>query len=351
MVSVTIDSPNPGQCRGLELIWSAGPIAERFHESGRADGGPSSWTSPSIRVLLAWQAGRWRRAGWSASGRCSRASRCRSGRCRARGAALRLRLPVQPRGRSAPASMRWWRHSSRRSRPIRHCRKCVSLESLDAECPSYPAMRGNCWPGAGSSLLVLAETMRGLFATREFGVEAHRRRPARNCARTGSGWRCWARSKCVNERTPDGAEQAFESFLALEKASWKGDEGTGAAVRSAGMRLLSGGCSSSLAAQRNASVALLRVGGEAICGPGADVLRQPPAYTWKTAFDSELRQIFARRPADRPDHRRAPCAGPDIEAINSCAAETEFHGPAVGRTAGDGRHAAGHQPPAADRLV
>ena len=88
----------------------------------------------------------------------------------------------------------------------------------------------------------------------------------------------------VNDRTLDGARQAFESFLALEKASWKGDRGTALLSDShdaAFVRRMF----QDLAAQGNASVALLRVDGEPI---SAQVLMYcgTTAYTWKTAFDA-----------------------------------------------------------------
>ena len=86
----------------------------------------------------------------------------------------------------------------------------------------------------------------------------------------------------VNLRTPVGAEAAFETFLALEAASWKGAEGTAllSDARDAGFsrRLIL-----NLAALGLASVALLSVDGDAIA---AQVLLYSGqcAYTWKTAF-------------------------------------------------------------------
>ncbi len=117
------------------------------------------------------------------------------------------------------------------------------------------------------------------------------------------------------------ARQAFESFLALEKASWKGTKGSAllsdpqdaAFVR----RLFQ-----NLAVQGEASVALLRVDGQAIA---AQVLMYcgTTAYTWKTAFDANYSKyspgaLLIDRITDQL------FAEPGIAAINSCAAETSF---------------------------
>ena len=171
----------------------------------------------------------------------------------------------------------------------------------------------------GVTPLMLSESARP-FVTREFGVK-----------RTGSTRKKlrqdWNRLSAlgavevVNDRTPEGAELAFETFLALEKASWKGDQGTAllsdskdaAFVR----RLMQG-----LSAQGNASVALLRVDGEAIA---AQVLMYcgTTAYTWKTAFSAKYSKyspgaLLIDRITDEL------FAGSDILAINSCAAEASF---------------------------
>ena len=196
--------------------------------------------------------------------------------------------------------------------------KVVSLESLDAECPSYPAMRREL-ARRGVEPLVLAETSRP-FATREFGVK----RTGATRKKLRQDWKRLAllgAVEVVNERTPDGAEKAFESFLALEKASWKGDKGT-ALLSDPRDAVFVRRLFQNLAAQRNASVALLRVGGEVI---SAQVLMYcgTTAYTWKTAFDPKYARyspgaLLIDRITDEL------LATGDIEAINSCAAETSF---------------------------
>lgn len=198
--------------------------------------------------------------------------------------------------------------------------RVVSLPSLDAECPSYPAMRKEM-ASRGIEPLILSETARP-FVTRAFGVK----RSGSTRKKLRQDWNrlsAIGTVDVVNDRTPDGALRAFESFLALEQASWKGARGTAllsdphdaAFVR----RLFQ-----NLAARGNASVALLRVDGEAI---SAQVLMYcgTTAYTWKTAFDVNYARyspgsLLIDKITD------ALFAGSEITAINSCAAEASFMG-------------------------
>src|SRR4029077_8163766 len=121
------------------------------------------------------------------------------------------------------------------------------------------------------------------FVTREFGIK----RSGSTRKKLRQDWnRLTALGKVdvVNDRTPEAVGTAFETFLALEKASWKGEQGTAllsdpadaAFVR----KLLQ-----QLAAKGDASVALLQVNGAAIA---AQVLMYcgTTAYTWKTAYDA-----------------------------------------------------------------
>jgi hypothetical protein len=196
--------------------------------------------------------------------------------------------------------------------------KVLSVKSFDAECPSYPAML-KLLAERGIVPLVLAEHARPIV-TREFGIK----RSGSTRKKLRQDWNrltALGAVEVLNERTPEGAVAAFETFLALEKASWKGAQGTA---------LLSDPADASfvrnllqhLAARQNASVALLRVNGEAVA---AQVLMYcgATAYTWKTAFDANYAKyspgtLLIDRVTDEL------FAGPDIDAINSCAAETSF---------------------------
>jgi CelD/BcsL family acetyltransferase involved in cellulose biosynthesis len=196
----------------------------------------------------------------------------------------------------------------------------VSLKSFDAESPSHASML-KAFSLRGIEPLMLSETARP-FVTREFGIKrsgSTRKKLRQDWNRLSS----LGTVEVVNSRNPADVEQAFETFLAMEKASWKGEQGTAllsdshdaAFVR----RLLH-----DLAARRDASVALLRVDGEAIA---AQVLMYcgSTAYTWKTAFDAKFSKYSpGALLVDRITEELF--AGPDIQAINSCAAEDSFMG-------------------------
>jgi hypothetical protein len=125
----------------------------------------------------------------------------------------------------------------------------------------------------------------------------------------------------VNDRTPAGVAGAFETFLAMEKASWKGEQGT-ALLSDAHDAVFARRLLHNLAGRQDASVALLRVNGEAIA---AQVLMYcgTTAYTWKTAFDARFGKYSPGiLLIDRVT--QALFAAPDIMAINSCAAGESF---------------------------
>ena len=196
--------------------------------------------------------------------------------------------------------------------------KVISLHSLDAECPSYPAMT-RALAVRSSFPLILAESARP-FVTRDFGVK----RSGSTRKKLRQDWNrltALGAVDVVNDRTPGAVMQAFETFLALENASWKGTQGTAllsdvsdaAFVRRLMQRL---------AAEGNASVALLRVDGQAIA---AQVLMYcgTTAYTWKTAFDAKYGKYSpGALLIDRITEELF--TGTDIVAINSCAAEASF---------------------------
>ena len=198
--------------------------------------------------------------------------------------------------------------------------KVVSLKSFDAEAPSHAAMM-KALSLRGIEPLMLAETARPCV-TREFGVK----RSGSTRKKLRQDWNRLSALGAVdiaNDRTLEGPQAAFETFLTMEKASWKGEQGTAllsdshdaAFVR----RLLH-----NLAARGDASVALLRVDGAAIA---AQVLMYcgATAYTWKTAFDSGFAKYSpGALLVDRITEELF--AGPQIQAINSCAAEESFMG-------------------------
>jgi hypothetical protein len=194
----------------------------------------------------------------------------------------------------------------------------LSLHELDTEDPNYPAMLREL-AARGITPLVLSTSARP-FVTPEFGVK----RSGSTRKKLRQDWNrltALGAVEVANDRTPAGVAQAFETFLALEKASWKGEEGTAllsdprdaAFVR----RLLQ-----NLAARGDASVALLLVNGEAIA---AQVLMYcgSAAYTWKTAFSATYAK-YSPGTLLIDKITEELFAGSRIRAINSCAAETSF---------------------------
>jgi CelD/BcsL family acetyltransferase involved in cellulose biosynthesis len=196
--------------------------------------------------------------------------------------------------------------------------KVVSLPSLDAECPSYSAIRKHLAARDGATLM-LSEAARP-FVTRDFGVK----RSGSTRKKLRQDWNrlsALGAVDVVNDRAPAAAEQAFETFLALEKASWKGAGGT-ALLSDARDAAFVRRMFQRLAAEGNASVALLRLDGEAIA---AQVLMYcgATAYTWKTAFNAGYGKYSpGALLIDKITENLF--AGPTIMAINSCAAEDSF---------------------------
>jgi CelD/BcsL family acetyltransferase involved in cellulose biosynthesis len=194
----------------------------------------------------------------------------------------------------------------------------LCLTSFDAECPSYPIV--DRWLAArGIEPLILSSSGRP-FVTKEFGVK----RSGSTRKKLRQDWNrlsALGAVDMVNDRSPGAVRQAFETFLNMEAASWKGKRGT-ALLSNARDAAFTRRLVHNLADCQTASVALLRVNGEAAA---AQVLMYctTTAYTWKTAFNSQ----FARYSpglllVDKITEQLL--TGPDIQAINSCAAEDSF---------------------------
>lgn len=196
----------------------------------------------------------------------------------------------------------------------------VSLKSFDAETPSHSSML-NVFSQRGIEPLMLSETTRP-FVTREFGVKrsgSTRKKLRQDWNRLSS----LGTVEVVNDRNAAAVEQSFETFLAMEKASWKGEQGTALLSDSHDAAFVQS-LLHNLAARGDASVALLRLDGNAIA---AQVLMYcgTTAYTWKTAYNAEFSKYSpGTLLVDRITEELL--AGPDIQAINSCADENSFMG-------------------------
>jgi CelD/BcsL family acetyltransferase involved in cellulose biosynthesis len=160
--------------------------------------------------------------------------------------------------------------------------KVIVLRSFEADPVVYPAMLRHLADTGRHRELLRVERP---FAGRSFGIKksgSTRKKLRQDWNRLSTV----GAVEIVNERTPGAAETAFEIFLKLEAASWKGDEGT-ALLCDADDARFSRRLIRKLAAHDLASVALLRVDGEAIA---AQVLLYggQRAYTWKTAFKTSF---------------------------------------------------------------
>lgn len=198
--------------------------------------------------------------------------------------------------------------------------RVLNLPSLDAEGPAYAALL-KALAARGTEPLVLSAFARP-HVTRDAGVK--RSGSTRKKLRQDWNRLCGLGTvEVVNERAVAAVDKAFEAFLVLEQASWKGARGTAmlsdpedaAFVRQLLHRL---------AARGDASVAELRVNGAVIA---AQVLMYcgRTAYTWKTSFDAAYaRYSPGALLVDRLTEQLLADAG--IAAINSCAVETSFMG-------------------------
>ena len=196
----------------------------------------------------------------------------------------------------------------------------INLQSLDAESPSYLAILRAVVQLGGQHALI-SESARP-FATPEHGVK----RSGSTRKKLRQDWNrlsALGAVDIVNDRSPAAAHQAFETFLSLEAKSWKGVKGTAllSNARDAAFarQLLTG-----LAAEENASVALLRLDGRAIA---AQVLMYcgSRVYTWKTAFDANFAK-FSPGTLLVDKITEEVFSHPGIEAIDSCSVESGFMG-------------------------
>jgi CelD/BcsL family acetyltransferase involved in cellulose biosynthesis len=193
----------------------------------------------------------------------------------------------------------------------------LSLKDFDADSVNYAAIV-RALAARGGVQLKLSETKRP-FATRELGVK--RSGSPRKKLRQDFNRLCALGAvDVVNDRAPGEVPKAFETFLALEAGSWKGEEGT-ALLCDPRDAVFARRLVADLSRRQNASVALLRLDGRPIA---AQVLMYcgATAYTWKTGFDSEYAKYSPG--ALLVDKVTEALFATGIEAIDSCSAEGSF---------------------------
>ena len=194
----------------------------------------------------------------------------------------------------------------------------VSLKEMDADSQAYAAIQKTI-AEEHHAHLTLTRTLRP-SVTREKGVKnsgSTRKKLRQDWNRLSA----LGTLEVVNERNVDAAKAAYEQFLGLEKRSWKGAEGTAILCSerdTAFTRRLIG----DLAAEGNASVALLRLDGRVIA---AQVVMYcgPTAYTWKIAFDAEFAK-YSPGAVLIDKLTEQLFATTDVQAIDSCSAEGSF---------------------------
>lgn len=194
--------------------------------------------------------------------------------------------------------------------------KVISLKEMDADSAAYAAI-----------VAALARCGRSLELTRSRRPVVSRQGGVKASGSTRKKLRQdWNRLSAagalqvVNDPAPPAVRAAFERFLELEQASWKGREGT-ALLCSARDAAFTQRLIGDLAEDGSASVALLELDGRAIA---AQVLLfcGATAYTWKTAFDTDYAR-FSPGVLLIDKLTEQLLAGP-VEAIDSCAAESSF---------------------------
>ncbi|ABA04616.1 conserved hypothetical protein [Nitrobacter winogradskyi Nb-255] len=202
-------------------------------------------------------------------------------------------------------------------RDSRSLPKVISLKSLDAEEESFATLIETL-NEQGCACLRMSDSTRP-FATPDAGVK----RSGSTRKKLRQDWNRLSAAgsvDIVNLRAPDTRE-AFETFLELEAAGWKGARGTALLCRPADAAFARK-MIAALAERGDASVALLRVDGRAIA---AQVLMYcgATAYTWKTAFDPDYAKYSpGMLLIDRITDDLLTSA--DIEAVNSCSYEGSF---------------------------
>jgi CelD/BcsL family acetyltransferase involved in cellulose biosynthesis len=196
--------------------------------------------------------------------------------------------------------------------------KVLHLHSFAQETACYAALQRELIRQGGAQRM-LAENNRP-FATREDGIKksgSTRKKLRQDWNRlSGQGL-----VEVINDRTAARVTEAFEIFLKLEQASWKGARGTALLCNEADAAFVRK-LVATLSLEGRASVALLCVDGKAIA---AQVLMYSggTAYTWKTAFDADYaRYSPGMLLVDKITEQLF--ADPDIDAIDSCSYEDGF---------------------------
>jgi CelD/BcsL family acetyltransferase involved in cellulose biosynthesis len=196
--------------------------------------------------------------------------------------------------------------------------KVIRLRYLDGGAETHAAIAG-ALATRSAHAFTLSERQRP-YVTKDFGLKksgSTRKKLRQDWNRLGA----LGAVEIVNERAQAAVANAFETYLAMEAASWKGSRGTALLCDEEDANFTRQ-LIADLAAGGNASVALLRVDGRAIA---AQVLLYcgTTAYTWKTAFDAEFSKFSpGALLVDKISEQLFADGG--IDAIESCSPEGSF---------------------------
>lgn len=168
-----------------------------------------------------------------------------------------------------------------------HLPKVMRLRYLDADCPTYAAL-ARALDARGARMLQVSTHERPVARNREEATKASgatRKKLRQKWRRLGT----LGQVEVVNDPAPAAVQQAFEVFLKMEHASWKGEAGT-SLLSQQGDAAFTRELIRALAQDGSASVALLMVDQRPIA---AQVLLRcgSVAYTWKTAFCTDFGSV------------------------------------------------------------
>lgn len=165
--------------------------------------------------------------------------------------------------------------------------KVMRLRYLDADSPSYAALT-RALRGRGAKILQVSRHERPVI-TKEGGLLNASHSTHKKLRQKWRRLTAMGAVEVLNDSSQSAVLEAFEVFLEMEHASWKGSAGTSllSEARDAAFarRLIR-----ELSQDASASVALLTLDRRPIA---AQVLLQcgSMAYTWKTAFDADFAAV------------------------------------------------------------
>jgi CelD/BcsL family acetyltransferase involved in cellulose biosynthesis len=200
-----------------------------------------------------------------------------------------------------------------------HLPKVLRLRYLDADCPSYAALT-RALRGRGAKMMLVSRHERPVITKEGALLKASgatrkklRQKWRRLCA--------MGVVEVLNDSSVLGVQKAFEVFLKMEHASWKGSAGT-SLLSEARDAAFARKLIAELSQDASASVALLTLDRRPIA---AQVLLQccKVAYTWKTAFNADFSAVSPGALLVEKISEQLFGSG-STELIESCSPEGSF---------------------------